>query len=74
MEAKLCKIENSLGIILPDEMLAHLQVVEGDSVILVKKANGGLQLVSGKTPLGESLRVGLSIMARYPNTLHALSD
>lgn len=69
---KIRKIGNSLGVVLPKEVLARLQVIEGDE-ILVTETETGLQLHRKDAEFEEHMRIVEKIMARYPNTLRALA-
>jgi putative addiction module antidote len=42
LEFKLRKVGNSVGVVLPKEVLAHLKVSEGDTVCVTKAAGDSL--------------------------------
>lgn len=70
---KVRKIGNSLGVILPKEALAELQVEEGQSLYLTKTPDGGLRVTAGDKEFERQLQVGQSIMKRYRNALRELA-
>ena len=41
---KVRKIGNSLGVVLPREVITHLQVQDGDTLCLLKTSDGGYKL------------------------------
>lgn len=69
---KIRKIGNSLGVVLPKEVLAKLRASEGDEV-LVTETETGLQLHRKDAEFEDHMRIVEQIMARYPNTLRALA-
>lgn len=69
---KVRQIGNSLGVVLPKDVLARLGAVEGDE-ILIAETETGLQLYRKDTEFEDHMRVVEKIMARYPNTLRALA-
>ncbi len=71
-ELKLRKIGNSVGIILPKEALAHLNVAEGDSVTMTE-AQDGVRLTASNPEFAKSMAVFESLNRRYRNTLRELA-
>ncbi len=71
-ELKLRKIGNSVGIILPKEVLAHLNVAEGDSVTMTE-AQDGVRLTASNPEFAKSMAVFESLNRRYRNTLRELA-
>jgi putative addiction module antidote len=69
---KVRKIGNSLGVVLPKELLAKLRVAEGDELSVVETPNG-LELSRSNDEFEEHMRLVEEIMKRYPNTLRALA-
>ena len=69
---KVRRIGNSLGVVLPKEVLARLGAVEGDE-ILITEAETGLQLHRKDAAFETHMRAVEKMMARYPNTLRALA-
>lgn len=69
---KIRQIGNSLGVVLPKDVLARLGAAEGDE-ILITETETGLQLHRKDSEFEEHMRAVEKIMARYPNTLRALA-
>ena len=71
-QLKLTQIGNSVGVILPKEVLARLKVEKGDTVFLTD-APGGV-LVSPYDPaVEEQLKLGREIMKENREVLRALA-
>ena len=69
---KLTQIGNSVGVILPKELLARLKVAKGDSLFLTEAANG-LTLTPYDPELDEQLKVGREFMRENRDTFHQLA-
>lgn len=69
---KLIKIGNSTGIILPKEVLAHLNLSQGDEVSVVKQADG-IALKSVDADFDKQMETARDVMARYRNALRELA-
>ena len=72
LELKLRKIGNSVGLVLPKEALAHLNVEVGDTVTLTE-AQGGVRLTAANPDFAKSMAVFESLNRRYRNTLRELA-
>jgi putative addiction module antidote len=72
MRLKITQVGNSLGVILPKELLAKLNVAKGD-VLIATDADGGVNLTAFDPELAEDLAAGKDIMRRYRDTLKALA-
>ena len=72
LELKLRKVGNSVGIVLPKEVLAHLKVEAGDSVTLTE-AQDGVRLTAGNPEFAKSMAVFESLNRRYRNALRELA-
>jgi putative addiction module antidote len=70
---KLTKIGNSVGVILPKEMLARLNVVQGDELIATEE-QGGLRLSAYSPEVERQIDAGLDVMRRYRHTLKKLAE
>ncbi|MCF3650213.1 AbrB/MazE/SpoVT family DNA-binding domain-containing protein [Synoicihabitans lomoniglobus] len=70
---KVRKIGNSLGVILPKEALADLQVEEGQALYLTKAADGSLRVTAGDDEFARQMAAGQDLMNRYRNTLKELA-
>jgi len=69
---KLTQIGNSVGVILPKEVLARLKVGKGDTVFLTEAANG-VTLTPYDPDLAEQLKLGREFMHEYRDTFHQLA-
>ena len=69
---KLTQIGNSVGVILPKELLARLKVEKGDSLFLTEAANG-FTLTPYDPELEEQLKAGREFMREYRDTFHQLA-
>ncbi len=69
---KLTQIGNSVGVILPKEVLARLKLVKGDTVFLTEATNG-VTLTPYDTELEEQLKLGREFMHDYRDTFHQLA-
>lgn len=72
VELKLRKIGNSVGVVLPKEVLAHLRVGEGDS-LTVTDAQDGVRLSTASADFSKTMKVFESLNRRYRNTLRELA-
>jgi len=72
LELKIRKIGNSLGVVLPKEVLAHLKVKEGDIVTLTE-AQDSVRLSASNPEFTKSMEVFESLSRRYRNTLRELA-
>jgi len=71
-QLKVTQIGNSLGVILPKELVAKLKVDKGD-VLFVTDLPGGVMLTAFDEKVERQLRVGRDLMARYRETLRELA-
>jgi putative addiction module antidote len=69
---KLSQIGNSVGVILPKEVLARLKLAKGDTVFLTEAANG-ITLTPYDPELEEQLKLGREFMHDYRDTFHQLA-
>lgn len=69
---KVRRIGNSLGVVLPKEVLAKLRVGEGDS-LSVHDTPGGVVLSHYDESMVEQVDVMRSLMKRYRNALRELA-
>ncbi|MEQ1633567.1 MAG: AbrB/MazE/SpoVT family DNA-binding domain-containing protein [Planctomycetota bacterium] len=72
MELKLRKIGNSVGVILPSEVLESLQLKVGGKIALSPNERG-YQLSAEDSEFEEQMRRARSLMARYRGTLRELA-
>jgi putative addiction module antidote len=76
LELKLRKIGNSVGVVLPKEALARLNVQEGDSVILTDAPEGSPRVTpatAGREQFAKQMKAAEGIIRRYRNTLRELA-
>ncbi len=71
-ELKLRAIGNSMGVVLPRELIARLKVNEGDILHAVDTKDGVL-LTPLDPDFAEQMRVGRDVMRRYRDVLRALA-
>lgn len=69
---KLTQIGNSVGLILPKELLARLKLEKGDTVFVTEAANG-VNLSPYNPSLDEELALGREFMHDYRDTFHQLA-
>ena len=69
---KLTQIGNSVGVILPKEVLARLKVEKGDTLFVTDAANGVL-LTPYDPALEEQLKLGREFMHEFRDTFHQLA-
>lgn len=72
LELKLRKVGNSVGLVLPKEVLAHLKVKEGDTLTLTD-AQDAVRLTVGNPEFARTMQVFESLNRRYRNTLRELA-
>jgi putative addiction module antidote len=70
---KIRKVGNSLGTILPAELVAELHVKEGDALYVVKDAAGGVRITPYDPEFEKQMQVGDDLMRRYRNALRELA-
>ena len=73
LELKLRKIGNSVGLVLPKEALAHLNVEEGDTICVTDAADGSVRLSATNAEFSRQMRIAKGVMRRYRNTLRELA-
>lgn len=73
LELKVRKIGNSLGVVLPKKVLAHLRADEGARLFLVEAPNG-VYLTPYDPGFKKKMKKAEEIIGRYRNTIHALAS
>ena len=73
-ELKLCKIDDEVGVVLPREVLAHMGVNEGDTIVLTEDADRSVRLNPATAEFKHQMEIVDDLINRYRNTLRALSD
>jgi hypothetical protein len=69
---KLTAIGNSVGVILPKELLARLGVEKGDSLYAVEQPDG-LRLTTTDPDFEAQMDVARKMMKKWHNVLHELA-
>ncbi|MFT3906383.1 MAG: AbrB/MazE/SpoVT family DNA-binding domain-containing protein [Steroidobacteraceae bacterium] len=70
---KIRKVGNSLGLVLPKDVVSRLRADEGDEVFLLEGPNNTYRLTSFDPAFQSRMEKAEDIMARYRNTLRVLS-
>jgi putative addiction module antidote len=73
VEVKVRKFGNSLGVILPREVLARLQSGEGGKLFLIEAPGGDFRLTSYDPQFERKMSKAEDIISRYRNTLRELA-
>lgn len=74
IELRLRKIGNSLGVVLPKEALARLDMVEGEALYLTESPDGSYRLQAHDPHFAHKMEAAESLMRRYRDTLHTLAQ
>ena len=74
MELKVRRIGNSLGVILPKNVVKRLRTAEGRLLHLVEEPDSGYRLTPYDPSFEERLSKAEDIISRYGNTLHVLAE
>lgn len=67
------KIGNSVGVILPKELLARLNLKEGDKFYPVEQPDGSLRLTPYNPKHARTMKIARDVMREYRDTLAALA-
>lgn len=70
---KLTQIGNSVGVILPKEMLAKMNVGKGDTVYVSESAEGGYLLSPYDDEFARQMELARSVMKKRRNVLRELA-
>lgn len=70
---KVRKVGNSLGVVLPKEVVSRLHTAEGEEVFLVEGPNNTYRLTPFDPTFEKKMAKAEEIMTRYRNTLHTLA-
>lgn len=70
---KVRKVGNSLGLVLPKEVVGRLRTAEGEEVFLIEGPNNTYRLTPFDPDFEKKMSKAEEIMTRYRNTLHVLS-
>ena len=69
---KLTQIGNSVGVILPKEMLARLKLEKGETVFVTDAVNG-VTLTPYDPTLEDQIKAGREFMHEFRDTFHQLA-
>ena len=72
LKVKVTQVGNSLGVILPKEALARLNVEKGDTLSLVETPNG-VELSLYNESLDDEMNAARKAMRQYRNALRELA-
>ena len=67
------KIGNSVGLILPKELLARLKLKEGDKLHIIEQPERGFKLSPYDPKHSETMRIAREVMDEYQDTFRALA-
>jgi putative addiction module antidote len=73
IELKVRKFGNSLGVILPKEVINRLHTDDGEALFLLEGPDGSYRLTPYDPAFEEKMAKADDIISRYPNTLHTLA-
>jgi putative addiction module antidote len=73
LELKLRKIGNSVGVVLPKEVLTHLKAKEGDTVCITDAADGSLRIGPSNGEFRKQMDAAESVIRRYRRALRELA-
>ena len=73
VELKVRKFGNSLGVVLPKEVISHLNTEEGAPLYLTEAPEGGYRLVPFDPDFEAKMAKAEDILRRYKDTLHVLA-
>ena len=72
MELKITKVGNSLGVILPKELLANLKLDKGD-VLWVNETQGGYNITPYNPEFADQMDTARKLMKKRRNVLRELA-
>lgn len=73
MKLVIKKIGNSTGIIFPKELLARVNLAQGDSVYVTETSDGGLKLALREPDFEQGMEIARKAMRKYKNALRELA-
>jgi putative addiction module antidote len=71
---KLTTIGTSIGVVIPKEMLARMNLTKGDALYAVETPDGGYRLTPYDPAFVKKMEKADDIMRRYRNTLLVLAQ
>jgi putative addiction module antidote len=73
LELKVRKFGNSLGVVLPKEVINRLRTDDGETLFLIEAADGSYRLTPYDPAFEQKMAKAEDIINRYRNTLHVLA-
>jgi putative addiction module antidote len=73
VELKIQKIGDSLGVVLPNEVLRQLNRGEGETVVLVEGPAGQFSIAPSDSNFAKTMAAASDLMRRYDGTLRDLA-
>jgi putative addiction module antidote len=73
VELKVRKFGNSLGVVLPKEVINRLHTADGQALFLIEAPDGAYQLTPYDPAFEKKMAKADEIISRYRNTLHVLA-
>ena len=73
IELKVRRLGNSLGVILPRDVVKRLRTAEGQRLHLVEEPDSSYRLTPYDPAFEEKMSKAEDIISRYGNTLHVLA-
>ena len=73
LELKVRKFGNSLGVVLPKEVINRLRTGDGERLFLIEGPDGTYQLTPYDPGFERKMAKAENIISRYRNTLRALA-
>jgi putative addiction module antidote len=74
IELKVRKVGNSLGVVLPKDVVARLQTQDGAPLYLSETPEGGYRLTPYDPEFEKKMAKAEDLMLRYRDTLHVLAQ
>jgi putative addiction module antidote len=73
VQLKIRRFGNSLGVVLPKEVIARLHATAGTALFLTESPEGGYRLTPYDPQFQEKMAKPEDIIRRYRSTLHVLA-
>ena len=70
---KIRKVGNSLGVVLPKELLARLNLADGDQLFISEAPDGTMRITPYDPAFEDQMRAASEGMKRFRNTLRELA-
>ena len=74
VELKVRKFGNSLGVVLPKEVINRLHTGDGRPLFLIEAPDGGYRLTPYDPVFAQKMAKAEDIIGRYRNALHVLAQ